>query len=109
MAFHKIATLPEPVRPMLVDMAEEFGAMKAVKMLQEILADLGYDIGIINGHIDKHLIMVALQAEAMHGDGLVHLLVERRIRYYRRIVARHPEKKVFLDGWLARAERFRPR
>ena len=46
-------------------------------------------------------------AQAEMGALFNNAIVDERIGFYRRLVARRPASERFLRGWLARAERFR--
>jgi hypothetical protein len=41
------------------------------------------------------------------GNALQNAIVEERIKFYHSIVHRRPDQKVFLDGWIHRAESFK--
>ena len=99
--------LPKTVQPIMVDMAVNHGASKAVKMLQDVLTCYGYDIGKIDGKLGKKTHAGVLLAESEMGNQLINGLVNRRILFYQSLVQENPSQLKFLTGWTNRAESYR--
>ncbi len=75
------------------DMAINAGVAIAVKLLQQIIKTK------IDGILGKKT------AEAANKEKkIVEMYKEKRIEYYKRICELDPSQKVFLRGWIARAE-----
>lgn len=103
-----INQLPDGLQPQVFDIAVNAGPPRAVMLLQEVLAKaLGIavrDDGVLGPTT------VGLARKAVAQDGLKEItndLVDARKAFYNRTVARYPQDKVFLKGWLRRAEQFR--
>ena len=105
----KIDTLPLRIQPQLFDMAVNHGPKKAVRMLQETLNAEGYGPLNTDGILGPVTRLLAENAERSLDGRLNNALVNTRICFYRNIVAANPSQRVFLKGWLRRAEEFRER
>lgn len=105
----KISLLPDAIQPIIFDIGVNSGPKKAVKMLQEVLNKVGFDTGTPDGIIGNGTAGKAAEAANRLGAAkLINLMVDRRISFYNSIVERNPSQKKFINGWLARAESFRP-
>lgn len=102
-----IDILHERIRPELFDMSVNHGPANAVRMLQQVLNEAGFGPLQVDGLIGPRTIDAATRAEQAMGDYLVNALVDERLFFYRRLVARRPSQRVFLRGWVKRAEQFR--
>jgi lysozyme family protein len=102
-----IDKLPNLIQPLMFDMSINHGYKKAAKLLQELLSKKGYDIGGIDGAIGNKTCACSAQAVKSLGNEFVNQLVEMRISFYNAIVHNNPSQKVFLKGWLTRANSFR--
>ena len=103
-----IIALPQPIQPIMLDMAVNHGRRGAVKILQTALVDGGYGIGTPDGIIGTHTIMSASRADADLGQNFINNIIQSRIDYYHAIIEKDPTQAVFKKGWIARAESFRP-
>lgn len=104
----QIDKLPWPNPGVCVfDVGVNSGPARGVKMLQEVLNKAGFPTGSADGVIGPHTINASQAAQAAMGNYLQNAIVEERIKFYNAIVANNPSQKVFLKGWLRRAESFR--
>jgi lysozyme family protein len=105
--------LPPSLWPVLFDWAVNSGPPRAIMGLQRVLnlartgGALDYSPLEEDGRIGPRTRKASVIAEAAMGAYLVNALVEERLAFYRRIVARDASKAVFLNGWSRRAESFR--
>ena len=91
----------------MADMAVLHGPLKAVEILQKILAGQGLDPGPVDGVCGPRTAQAAIKMEIKYGPAsFIDRLVNARCRYVRAIVEKDPSQQVFLNGWLARAQAF---
>lgn len=111
-----IDRLPEEIQPVLVDWAINSGPPRAVMGLQQVIntlagaphATLPIQTLVVDGVIGPKTRRAAEAALHRIGAGaLIDRIVDARIAFYHALVAARPERRVFLKGWLARAESFR--
>lgn len=103
----RIHLLPDPPQTLVLDMAVNHGPRRAIKLLQRTVNLAGFgtlSVDGINGPGTRR--HVGRAADAM-GAYLQDALVEERIKFYHRIVERNESQRVFLRGWLRRANSFR--
>lgn len=98
--------LPASLQPLLFDMSINHGPGTAIRLLQEVLNQAGHRCEIDGGIGDETLACARAASDAL-GDALVNRLADRRVAFYKAIVAGDASQGVFLRGWLARAEEFR--
>lgn len=100
--------LPGEIQPVMVDWAVNSGPPRAIMAMQRVinLAQIGFDLDA-DGVIGPKTRRAADHAQAEMGALFNNAIVDERIGFYRRLVARRPASERFLRGWLARAERFR--
>lgn len=103
----KIASLHPDIQPIMLDMAVHHGCVGAIKIMQTALTYL-YNPGKIDGIIGPATIAAAKMAAENHLNYFLNKLVDRRIIYVEDIIINDPSQAVFEDGWIARAESFRP-
>jgi len=103
----RLDELPGEIQPLMFDMAVNHGPRSAVRMLQRVLNEAGFGPLAVDGLIGRRSLAAARAAQRVMGPYLVNALVDERLAFYRRIVARHPSQRVFLRGWTRRAESFR--
>ena len=104
----RIHTLPDPVPQTLVlDMAINHGPRNGIKMMQRVVNSAGFGPISVDGVIGPMSRKAVENAVDAMGNEFQNALVEERIRFFHRIVARNSSQKVFLKGWLRRAESFR--
>ena len=93
----KIDLLPEAIQNQVLDMAVNHGANRAYKLLASDL--------VVDGYFGK-MSWNALDRVLSDLSGLNNSLVFARIDFYNAIVKRDDTQKVFLNGWLNRANKF---
>lgn len=101
----KIDKLPTSIQPVMFDMSINHGPASAVKLLQNFLKDNGGDCSV-DGGIGDETIKCAQEADKTMGKALINGLVARRVALFKQIVARDESQRVFLAGWLNRANEF---
>lgn len=101
--------LPASLQPQLFDMAVNHGPGRAVKLLQQVINQAGFGPLETDGRVGPATAGAAGRALEAMGDYLHNALVDERLAFYRRIVARNPSQGVFLKGWTKRADEFRRR
>ena len=103
----RIHTLPDELVPHVADMSINHGPRNAIKMLQRTVNASGVaslSVDGVMGPMTRKAVEDALDAM---GDVLHNALVEERLRFYNNIVNRDSSQKVFINGWTARAKKFR--
>ncbi len=95
-----------------IDMAVNAGPSRAVKLLQQLFVDMGYDIAV-DGAIGPQTIRTAFTAQDEAGEFLFDAYgIARRDYYYRLADARAASRKYARrrnggkGGWITRAEEF---
>ena len=103
-----INRLPGEIQPVMLDWAVTSGPPRPVMALQRLIsmAQIGFELDD-DGVIGPKTRRAAEHAQAEMGPYLNNAIVDERLDFYRRLVARRPAAARFLYGWLARAERFR--
>ena len=101
----KLDKLPASIQPVMFDMSINHGPATAVKLLQQLLNDSGNACSV-DGGIGDETIRCAQAAATSMGIGLINGLVARRIALFKQIVAGDESQRVFLAGWLNRANGF---
>jgi lysozyme family protein len=102
----RIDTLPPEIVSQLFDMAANHGPRRAVRILQEVLNLAGWGVDV-DGVIGPQTRKAAFEAQAEMGPFLTNAIADQRTNFYRRLVAADPTQRVFLRGWLRRAEAFK--
>ena len=107
----RIDDLPTPLQPSVFDMYVNAGA-NAVKILQRLLRQMGFDIAV-DGAIGPKTIAAAARAMAMAPDHLVDAYGIARRNYYFDLADRRPASRKYArtrkggkGGWITRAETF---
>lgn len=103
-----INLLPELIQPLMLDMSVNHGPNKAIELLQTTLLHDGYNISTTDGLIGPKTLNAVTRATADLGKHLINNLINSRIQFYKQIVKHDPSQAVFENGWIARAESFRP-
>lgn len=103
----RINDLPELIRPIVFDMVVNSGK-RGIKLLQDALNCHGYDCGKADGRIGPKTAAAASAAAQHMGNELIKVLVRRRVIFYEGLVKADPTQRVFLSGWINRAESFLP-
>jgi len=103
----RIHTLPEPYPQVLIlDMAINHGPRNAIKMLQRTTNLAGFGPVSVDGIMGPGTRGSVERAQDAMGNYFQNAIVEERIKFYHRIVERNSSQKVFLKGWLRRANSF---
>ena len=103
----RIHTLPEPYPQVLIlDMAINHGPRNAIKMLQRTVNLAGFGPISVDGVMGPGTRGSVERAQNAMDNYLQNAIVEERIKFYHRIVERNSSQKVFLKGWLRRANSF---
>lgn len=92
--------LPSPIDLLVFDGAVNCGVRQGVKFLQEALNMLGEDLAV-DGIFGQKTMQAAWE-HALPKTKILSALLWRRTKYYNDIVARNPDRRVFLHGWLNR-------
>ncbi len=107
----RIDALPDPLQASVYDMYVNAGS-NAVKILQSLLEEMGYDIAV-DGVIGPQTIRTAFAAHAEAGAYLVDAYGIARRDYYYAIGDRRPASRKYArrrnggkGGWITRAEKF---
>jgi hypothetical protein len=100
-----IDRLPQRQQPLMFDMSINHGPATAVKLLQRTLCEAGYPCQV-DGGIGNETVECARHADQTQGDRFVNRLVDQRVALYRRIAQGDPSQRVFLAGWMRRANEF---
>ncbi len=103
------AALTPPLDGMIFDQAVNGGGLAAIRMLQRVLNDLGASPPLLpDGQLGPRSHFAVQQLIRTPGIGLARIVLRYREevkRRYRAIAAADPSQKVFLAGWLNRADR----
>jgi lysozyme family protein len=102
----RIDTLPPEIVPQAFDMAVNHGPRRAVRILQEVLNLAGWRVDV-DGTVGPETRRAAFEAQEQMGPFLANAIADQRANFYHRLVAVDPSQRVFLNGWLARAEAFK--
>lgn len=103
----RIHTLPNPHPQILIlDMAINHGPRNAIKMLQRTVNLAGFGPISVDGVMGPGTRGATERAQKAMGNYFQNAIVEERIKFYNRIVERNSSQKVFLKGWLRRADSF---
>lgn len=100
-----IGLLPELIQPVVFDMAVNMGPKAAIKLMQNVITRMGSPI-VIDGEIGPRTSQSAMIACNVYGFNVVSQICAARIEFYRDIVKRDASQKVFLQGWVNRANSF---
>jgi lysozyme family protein len=104
---YDIQSLPELIQPIMLDMVVHHGK-RGIKLLQDALLSRGYDVGKIDGYTGPKTIKASRQAAEDMGNQLIRSLVRRRILLFEALVRADENQRVFMPGWISRAESFLP-
>ncbi|WP_323803406.1 holin-associated N-acetylmuramidase [Sulfitobacter litoralis] len=111
--FHKpkIAHLPEPLQPSVFDMYVNAGG-NAVKILQRLLRDMGFDVAV-DGALGPQTLSATGHAYAQAPAQFVDAYAVARRNYYFGLADQRPASRKYArtragtkGGWIKRAEEF---
>ncbi len=107
-----IAELPVPMQPSVFDMYVNAGA-NAIKILQSLLRDMGYDHVVVDGALGPQSIGAVRAAMRAAPDHMVDAYGIARRNYYFRLADRRRASRKYArnraggkGGWIVRAEKF---
>ncbi|WP_367154687.1 glycoside hydrolase family 108 protein [Methylomonas sp. HYX-M1] len=102
--------LPTLIQPFMLDTGAQsgMGQSRAIKLLQDALTCHGYPCGKVDGKIGEKTVAASQLAASNMGNSLLKTLINRRVIVCENIVKRDETQRVFLAGWIARAESFLP-
>ncbi|MDG1167664.1 MAG: holin-associated N-acetylmuramidase [Sulfitobacter sp.] len=107
----RIGALPAPLQASVFDMYVNAGA-NAVKILQQLLRDMGIDV-TVDGVLGPQTLSAAAQAMAAAPDHLVDAYGIARRNYYFQLADKRPASRKYArarsggkGGWIKRAEEF---
>lgn len=107
----RIGEMPEAVQASLFDMYVNAGG-NAVKILQRLLRDMGYDVSV-DGTIGPQTLHAAWDAATPRPEALRDAYGVARRNYYFRLADRRPASRKYArsrkggkGGWIIRAEEF---
>jgi lysozyme family protein len=107
----RIGALPEVLQPSVFDMYVNAGA-NAVRILQRLLCDMGYDIDV-DGSVGPQTIRAAQAAARAAPDHIADAYAIARREYYYALADRRPASRRYArrrdggkGGWILRAEHF---
>lgn len=90
-----------PLAVVLFDCSVNHGVLRAIKLAQKAFNSLGVGSALVVDGIQGPLTKAAL--ESVDALELAKAIVSERKAFYKAIVASRPSQKVFLRGWLNRA------
>lgn len=103
---NRIDSLPEEIHDIMFDMSVNHGPKNAIIMLQKALCNMGF-ITAIDGLIGPKTREMTKNAIEQRGEAeLQNRINSERVMYFHLIVRRDPSQKIFLKGWLNRADQF---
>lgn len=103
----RISLLQKPLRIVMLDMAIQHGPMTANKMLQRVLNQAGFGPITLDGVLGPRTRDAVSKAQREMGKVLQNALVEERLKYLHKKVVENPDDRIYLDGWIARANSFK--
>ena len=100
-----LAKLTELIQPVAFDMAVNMGPRQAIKIIQKVCCLLEKPVAV-DGRMSAMTALAAKSAcEAFPTTILSEIAIQRKC-FYREIVDNNPSQKVFLAGWMNRADLF---
>jgi lysozyme family protein len=94
--------LPAPIGAKVFDLGVNMGTVRAIKLLQASLNALGADPELAEDGIVGLRTQTA--AQGFLAEDVIDELRSRAAQHYQSIVSLHPAMRVFLRGWLRRAQ-----
>lgn len=104
----RIDKLPEYIQPFVFDCAVNHGPRRAIRFVQTVCNEAGFGPLAVDGFMGPKTKAVADACYATMGEWMLLALIEERKMFYATIVANDESQRVFLKGWLARANSFLP-
>lgn len=104
----RIDKLPEAIQPFVFDCAVNHGPRRAIQFVQAVCNEAKLGPLASDGQMGPKTKAVADACYGLLGDWMVAALVEERKMFYASIVSSDESQRVFLKGWMARANSFLP-
>ncbi len=104
----RIDKLPEPIQHFTFDCAVNHGPRRAIKFIQNVCSEAGFGPLTADGLMGPKTKANADACLVSMGNWMLTALVEERRMFYLKIVENRSSQKVFLKGWLNRANHFLP-
>ncbi|MGB1111365.1 MAG: glycoside hydrolase family 108 protein, partial [Gammaproteobacteria bacterium] len=102
----KIDKLPEDIQHFVFDCAVNHGPRRAIKFVQTVCSESGFGPLVADGLMGPITKAKAEKCHAELGQWMILALIEERRMFYFKIVERNESQRVFLNGWLSRADSF---
>ena len=103
----RIDNLPLSIQAFIFDCAVNHGPRRAVKFVQSVCNQIGYEPGLSeDGAMGPNTRRAAQWAEQAMGPLFLKALIEERRNFYYAIVKSRPSQEAFLKGWLNRVNEF---
>jgi lysozyme family protein len=103
----RIDRLPADIQPFIFDCAVNHGSRTAVKFVQSVCNEAGYQPPLdADGAMGPNTRKAAEWAQESMGGFFLKALIEERRNFYHMIVAARPSQEVFLKGWMNRVNEF---
>ena len=103
----QIDKLPEKAQPIVFDCSVNHGARQAVRFIQRVINDAGFDPIDEDGWIGNLTLSSCQNTNERMGNYFTNAIIDERLSFYDRLVSRKPEMSKFLKGWKNRANSFR--
>lgn len=103
---YRVGYLPDNLQHIFWDMCVNSGVANASKIVQRALTLLKYNVGAIDGKLGSQTLRALQEANRADANLLLQNVVFQRIAFYKLIVTNDPSQKVFLNGWINRANWF---
>lgn len=103
----RINTLPEGLQPIMVDTSILYGPVRAIKFAQKIVNEAGFGPITVDGILGPVSREKIKESYYEMDYFFINAMVEERIMFCKLIVLNNPKQKVFLKGWINRANEFR--
>ena len=101
-----INLLPEGLQAVVMDFGANAGPGAAIEALQVVLNMAGYECKE-DGLLGPATAAIADKAYTEMGGHLTNAICEYRVWFYEKLAERRPKDRKYLNGWRARANRFR--
>ena len=108
--FHqpRIDKLPAEIQPFVFDCAVNHGPRRAISFVQMVCNEAGFGPLAADGFMGPKTKAVADACYAAMQQWMLLALIQERKMFYTTLVAQDETQRIFLKGWLARANSFLP-
>lgn len=105
----RIDQMPEDLQYLALDTSVLHGPYNTVKMIQNVINASEIAAVHVDGVAGPQTLKALGEVYAEMQGYLINAVVDERIAFYEKLVARKPSQKKFLQGWTNRANKFRVR